>query len=82
MADETILHQEDVEGVIEDEIEAGVGANRAAIDDVDDDVDNAGATYAQAEINAIVTALNANSEATNAILAVLRANGIIDESEE
>lgn len=88
--DDSILHQDDVEGVISEEIEEGVGKNQPAIEDVEDDVVDdvaaAGGTYVQAEVNAIRTAVNAHGVtinehggAINTILAALRANGIIDE---
>ena len=64
-----ILHEDDVRAVIQDEIEKTVGADNAAIDDLT----AAGATYDQTHSNTIV-------DAVNAILAALRANGIIAES--
>lgn len=67
MSDESILHQDDVEQVIDDTIEAGIGENQAAIADLA----SPGATYVQAEA---VAARNK----INAILVVLRNAGIID----
>lgn len=67
MADETILHQDDVESVIEATIEEGVGQDQAAIADLA----SPGATYSQAEA---VAARNK----INAILAALRTAGMID----
>lgn len=69
MADETILHQDDVEGVIEDAIEAGVGLDHEAIDDLE----AASSTYVQAEATETRITLNA-------VLAVLRDNGMVASS--
>lgn len=68
--EEDILHQEDVEAVIEEVIEEGVGKTAAAIADVD----QVGAVYSQAEINALV-------DSHNEVLALLRANGLVEEEE-
>lgn len=67
MADETILHQDAVEDVVDAQVEAGIGANQAAIADLA----SPGASYVQAEA---VAARNK----INAILVVLRTAGIID----
>lgn len=67
MADETILHQDDVEAVIEAEIESGVGENQEAIANLA----SPGSTYSQAEAVAA-------RDKINAILVVLRNAGIID----
>lgn len=68
--EEDILHQEDVEAVIEEVIEEGVGKTAAAIADVD----QVGVVYSQAEINALV-------DSHNEVLALLRANGLVEEEE-
>lgn len=78
--DDSILHQDDVEDVVSAEIEEGVGLNNPAIANVSAAVAAAGATYDQAEVNAIRTAVNGHGTAINQILAALRANGIIDEA--
>lgn len=77
MADDEILHQDDVEGVIEDvsteviEGEGGVGENNAAIADLV--ALTGGESPTEAEHNLVVTKVNA-------ILAALRNNGIVDAS--
>lgn len=68
-----ILHQDAVEEVIADVIEAGVGLTGAAIADAS--VAHAlNSTFSDTEVEA---ALNALGGKINAILAVLRTNGII-----
>lgn len=67
--EEDILHQEDVEEVISEVIEEGVGQNQAAISDVA--APSAG--YVQAEAAAARSAINF-------ILEVLRNAGMIEES--
>jgi len=62
----TVLHEVDVEKVIQSEIEATVGKTGLAIADVA----SPGAAYVQAEAVAVRDALNS-------VLAVLRTNGII-----
>lgn len=70
---DTILHQNAVEGVIDDVIEAGVGKDNAAIADAS--VAHAlNATFSDTEVEAACNALGGK---INAILAVLRTNGII-----
>lgn len=66
MPEEDILHQADVEMVINAEIEETVGHNNAAIPDLAP----ASVGYVQAEASATRTTLNA-------VLAALRANGIV-----
>lgn len=71
--DDTILHQDDVEAVIEEVIEAGVGATGDAIANAV--VAHAlNSTFSDTEAEA---ALNALGVKINAILAVLRTNEII-----
>lgn len=67
MPEEDILHQADVEAVINEVIEEGVGQDQAAIADVA----APSGTYVQAEEAAMRTAINS-------ILASLRVAGIID----
>ena len=70
-----ILHQEAVEAVIDEVIEAGVGATGDAITDAS--VAHAlNSTFSDTEVE---TALNALGTKVNAILDVLRTNGIIAE---
>jgi len=72
---DTILHQDAVEAVVADVIEAGVGLTGAAITDAS--VAHAlNATFSDTEVEA---ALNALGGKVNSILAVLRTNGIIAE---
>lgn len=66
MSNDDILHQADVETVINKEIEQTVGKNNAAIPDLPP----ASAAYVQAEASATRTTLNV-------VLAALRANGIV-----
>lgn len=66
---DSILHQDSVEGVVDDVIEAGVGKDHAAIADLP----AASGTYVQAEATATRTALNS-------VLQVLRDNGMIASS--
>jgi len=74
MADEEILHQDDVEDVIDEFIEAGVGLTGAAITNAS--VAHAlNSTFSDTEAEA---ALNALGTKINSILAVLRTNGIIE----
>jgi transcription initiation factor IIE alpha subunit len=69
-----ILHQEETEGVIAAVIEEGVGLNNAAIADAV--VAHAlNSTFSDTEVEA---ALNALGTKINAVLAVLRTNGLID----
>lgn len=63
-----ILHEEDVRGVIEDEIEKGVGADQADIADLV--AITGGESPTEAEHNAVVTKVNA-------ILDALRTAGIL-----
>lgn len=71
---DTILHQADVEEVIEEVIESGVGATGDAITNAS--VAHAlNSTFSDTEAEA---ALNALGGKINSILAVLRANGIIE----
>lgn len=73
---DTILHQDAVEQVIDDVIEAGVGLTGAAIANAS--VAHAlNATFSDTEVEA---ALNALGGKINSILAVLRTNGIIATS--
>lgn len=76
--DEDILHQEDVEQVITEHLEeeGNVGANNAAIANANVAHD-LNSTFSDTEVE---TALNAHGTKINAILDVLRANGIIDEA--
>jgi hypothetical protein len=67
MPDEDILHQDDVEQVIDEVIEAGIGENQSAIADLA----APSPTYVEAE------SLAARNK-INAILGVLRNAGIID----
>lgn len=78
MAEEDILHQTDVEGVIGDVIEEGVGKDNAAIDDASEDHALAG-TFSDTEVEAALDALGAT---INLILAALRTNGIVLVAEE
>lgn len=72
---DTILHQDAVEAVVADVIEAGVGLTGAAITNAN--VAHAlNATFSDTEVEA---ALNALGGKVNSILAVLRTNGIIAE---
>lgn len=74
--DDTILHQDEVEEVIESAIEAdgGVGETNAAIANAN--VAHAlNSTFSDTEVEA---ALNALGTKQNAILAVLRNNGLIE----
>jgi len=74
MPEEDILHQADVEAVINETIEEGVGKNAAAITNAN--VAHAiNPTFSDTEVEA---ALNALGGKINAILSVLRANEIID----
>lgn len=76
--DEDILHQADVEEVIGDSIEAegGVGQDNEAITDAS--VAHAlNSTFSDTEVEA---ALNALGTKINAVLDVLRNNGIVDEA--
>lgn len=68
MPEEDILHQEDVEGVINEEIEEGVGKDNAAI------ADFVPITGGEAPTEAEFNGLGAT---VNDILAVLRNNGIV-----
>lgn len=70
---DTILHQGAVEEVIDDVIEAGVGKDNAAIPNAVV-AHNLNATFSDTEVEA---ALNALGTKINAVLAVLRTNGII-----
>ena len=71
-----ILHEEDVREVIQDEIEGSVGMTGDAIANAS--VAHAlNATFSDTEVE---TALNALGGKVNAILDVLRANGIIAEA--
>lgn len=71
---DTVLHQEDLEEVIEDVIEDGVGTTGAAIANAS--VAHAlNSTFSDTEAEA---ALNALGTKINSILAILRTNGIID----
>lgn len=67
MPEEDILHQDDVEAVIEEVIEETVGLTQPAIADVG----TPGAVYAEAEAVAV-------ADKVNDILAVLRTAGIIE----
>lgn len=70
---DTILHQDAVEAVVADVIEASVGLTGAAIADAS--VAHAlNATFSDTEVEA---ALNALGGKVNAILAILRTNGLI-----
>lgn len=74
--EEEILHQSDVESVIEDSVEAGVGADNAAITNAS--VAHAlNSTFSDTEVEA---ALNALGTKVNLILDALRNNGIVDEA--
>ena len=70
---DSILHQGAVEDVIDDVIEAGVGKDNAAIPNASV-AHNLNATFSDTEVEA---ALNALGGKINAVLAVLRTNGII-----
>lgn len=72
--DKTILHEEDVRAVIQDEIETTVGTDNAAIADASTS-HALNATFSDTEVE---TALNALGTKLNLVLAALRANGIID----
>jgi hypothetical protein len=75
LANDTILHQTAVEGVIDDVIEevGGVGHDNEAITNAS--VAHAlNATFSDTEVEA---ALNALGTKVNLILAALRANGIV-----
>lgn len=67
--DDTILHQDDVEDVISDTIEAGVGEDNAAIADFV--AITGGESPTEAEFNTL-------GAKVNLILAALRNNGIVD----
>mgnify|MGYP000849647370 CR=1 FL=1 len=74
--DKTILHETDVREVIQDEIEETVGKTGAAITNAS--VAHAlNSTFSDTEVEA---ALDAIGTKINAILAVLRTNGIIASS--
>ena len=70
-----ILHQDAVEQVIDDVVEASVGKTGAAITDAST-THALNATFSDTEVEA---ALNALGGKVNSILAVLRTNGIIAE---
>lgn len=73
-----ILHEDETEAVIDDRIEreGGVGENNAAIANAS--VAHAlNSTFSDTEVEA---ALNALGTKLNAVLAVLRNNGLIDEA--
>jgi hypothetical protein len=75
--DNTILHEDDVRAVIQDEIEETVGVTGDAIADAS--VAHAlNATFSDTEAE---DALDALGEKINSILAVLRTNGLIAEEE-
>lgn len=77
LANDTILHQTAVEGVIDEVIEdaGGVGFDNTAITDAS--VAHAlNATFSDTEVEG---ALNALGTKVNAILAALRNNGIVAE---
>lgn len=72
--DEDILHQSDVEDVIDDAVEEGVGQDNAAIANAS--VAHAlNSTFSDTEVEA---ALNALGTKINLILDALRNNGIVD----
>lgn len=73
--DHKILHQDDVESVIADSVEAGVGQNNAAIDDASE-AHALNSTFSDTEVEAALDALGGT---INEILAALRNNGIVDE---
>lgn len=74
--DHTILHQDDVEAVIAENVEGGVGADNAPIADAS--VAHAlNATFSDVEVE---TALDDLGGTVNEILAALRNNGIVDEA--
>ena len=77
--DGNILHEVDVEDSVKAELEetGEVGFTNEAIDDADE-THTLNSTFSDTEVEA---ALNAHSVTINAILAALRANGIIAESE-
>lgn len=73
-----ILHQDAVEEVIADSVEAvgGVGENNAPIADASE-AHALNSTFSDVEVE---TALDALGGTVNAILAALRNNGIVDEA--
>lgn len=75
LANDTILHQTAVEGVIDDVIEevGGVGHDNAAITNASE-AHALNATFSDTEVEA---ALNALGTKVNLILTALRANGIV-----
>lgn len=70
---DTILHQDEVEEVIENVIEEGVGEENAAITNAST-THALNSTFSDTEVEA---ALNALGTKVNAVLAALRNNGII-----
>lgn len=75
--DRTILNEDDVRAVIQDEIENTVGITGAEITNAS--VAHAlNATFSDTEVEA---ALNALGGKINAVLEILRTNGLIEEAE-
>lgn len=72
--DRTILHEDDVRAVIQNEIETTVGTDNAAIADASTS-HALNATFSDTEVEG---ALNTLGTKLNLVLAALRANGIID----
>lgn len=75
--DKHVPHESHHDENIAEEIEAGVGADNAAIDDVDE-TPALNSTFSDTEVE---TELAAHAVAINAILAALRNNGIVLPSE-
>lgn len=73
--DVNILHEQDVREVIQDEIEDTVGATGASIADASE-AHALNSVFSDTEVEGALDDLGAT---INAVLAVLRTNGIIDE---